>query len=202
MYRDPHYYLQRANLYYEKAIANGLDELDDELVDKLADELDDGLVDELDDGLVEELDELVDELDDRSDDEYIYEYIPIKFPTETIETPQDTIIKPKIQIKPAFKRYFDPVTRHYYKTEKILENSSIDIIPNSKMVEKNADVWYPENKLNIKTIRDPKTGKYYRINKTYNDKGNFSYTYDKLSNVMKKLPGTNYYKPVYRATKK
>ncbi|XWV25800.1 hypothetical protein QJ857_gp1287 [Tupanvirus soda lake] len=173
MNRDPNYYLQRANFYYQRALENGYDPSFDSYTSSDDDQLDDV--------------------------EYEYEYIPIQVVNEeaamTVNKKNDNT-----NIKPAYKRYYDPITKHYYKTEKVLTNKDVKPIP--KDVERNAQVWYPENKLSFKTMRDPDTGKFYRVNKIYDDNGQYSYKYDKLQNEMRKLPGTNYYKPVYRTVKK
>lgn len=141
-----------------------------------------------------ETDNLVDDINDtKSESEY--EYIEIK-PNSNIA------IKPIKQtitnIKPMYKRYFDPVTRHYYRTEKIfndIDNSSCNIEQNTP--KKNPDIWYPQNKLSFKTMRDPISGKYYRINKIYDNNGDYYYKCDELKYNIQKKPGTNYYIPVY-----
>jgi hypothetical protein len=138
-------------------------------------------------------------------DDSEYEYIKID-PVKNKNNIMVKSIKQKISnIKPACKRYFDPVTKHYYRTEKIFEDNSDEYDDNenpSKMVQSNPDVWYPENKLSFKTMRDPDTGKFYRINKVYDKNGNYSYKYNKLNYQAQKKPGTNFYVPVYSLSKK
>ena len=95
------------------------------------------------------------------------------------------------KIKPQYARYYDPITKHYYKT--------IDIIGGniSQNEIKDGNVWFPENKPNVQTFRDPKTGKYYRINKIYDQNGNYTYMNDELVYMAQRPSGTNFYKPVH-----
>ncbi|XWV24570.1 hypothetical protein QJ856_gp1220 [Tupanvirus deep ocean] len=181
MNRDPNYHLQRANFYYQRALENGYDP-----------RLDEYSYTDIDDNDTEDDNDI-------DSEEYEYEYVPIQIVNQET-TPVFNKKNENTNIKPAYKRYYDPITKHYYKTEKVLTNKEVKPIP--KAVEKNAQVWYPENKLSFKTMRDPDTGKFYRVNKIYDDNGQYSYKYDKLQNEMRKLPGTNYYKPVYRTVKK
>lgn len=95
-----------------------------------------------------------------------------------------------IKTKPIHKRYYDPITKHYYKSE-------TNDVPQTK----DPEIWYPENKLSYKTIYDPKTGKYYRVDKIYDGDGNFSYQFNKLNYQACKKPGTNFYRPVYKINK-
>ena len=177
MNKDPNYFLQRANFFYQRAQQNGNEqnEVDNELVD-----------DEL----------IMDEIDDDSDD-FEYEYIKIE-PNVNSDVPNESIVT-TLKIKPQHKRYFDPVTRHYYKTDRMLENINTISLP--KGVGTNAEIWYPENKLSYKTTIDPKTGRFYRVNKIYDDKGKYSYSYDKLTPEIHKRPGSSFYKPFYRCNK-
>lgn len=172
MTKDPNYYLQRAKFYYDRASNNSYD----------------SEIEYIDDDII------VDDIDNNE-----YEYIPFD------QVVIDNVVDEKINIinnkaTKSIQRYYDPITKHYYKNNKILTNEEDKSI--SKIIEMNAEVWYPENKLRYKTVRDIKTGKYYRVNKIYDDKGKYFYTYDRISNEMHKLPGTNYYQPVYRKIQK
>ena len=187
MIRDPYHYLKRAEYFYQRAKKNNC-------ADKLYDDCNDNCnyIDDNNDvynvcnGILDNNNLMYE------DNDYIYEYVNLE--------PVEKII-PKI--KPAYKRYYDPITKHYYKIDKIFEDED-DGTPNETktIVIKDPDVWYPENKLSFRTICDPVTGKYYRINKVYDNNGNYSYQYDKLTNLLQKKPGTNFYKPSYDIAKK
>lgn len=115
----------------------------------------------------------------------------------TMNVPNDSvveeiIIRPK-QIKRGHGRYFDPVTKHYFKTEKVLEDSGIEINPRS------GDVWYPQNDLSYQTIYDPLTGSYYDVEKVYNPRGDYSIQFQKLDYRPTKRPGNNFYQPAYKS---
>lgn len=88
-----------------------------------------------------------------------------------------------LQIKPQYKRYYDPTTKHYYKSadifgidvEKNHNKNKFQNVPDPKtkiFYSKDNKVWYPENKVNS-------TDKH---SKTY---------------VSVKRPGTNFYQPMH-----
>lgn len=122
-------------------------------------------------------------------DDYEYEYVKLE--------PAGTPINIQKQIKPQYKRYFDPITRHYYKTDKIFEDDT-DMVQGTNVIPKNPDVWYPENKLSYQFMKDPETGQIYRINKIYDKNGNYYYTHKPLYYQPEKKIGTSYYQPIYR----
>ena len=99
-------------------------------------------------------------------------------------------------IKPQYARYYDPITKHYYKTADIV-NSGVSHINALQNKIKDGDVWFPENKPSVRTFHDPKTGKYYRINKIYDQNGNYTYTNDELIYMAHKQSGTNFYRPIH-----
>ena len=94
-------------------------------------------------------------------------------------------------IKPSCKRYYDPETRHYFKTNKI---SDMDILPIAKISD---DIWYPEHYPSDNFFRDPISGKLYRIIKIYDTDGNYYFNYKPINHFAVKQPGTSYYKPSY-----
>lgn len=100
------------------------------------------------------------------------------------------------QVQPQYRRYWDPVKRHYYKIDKIFEEDTQVIQPPAP---KDPDIWYPENKLSYQFVRDPETGQLYRVSKTYDASGNYYFDYNKVNYLPEKTPGTNYYRPLYRA---
>ena len=129
------------------------------------------------------------------DDDADYEYVKI----EPTSRPNLAVVpKPKrtpVDIKAPYKRFYDPITRHYYKSEKIF-----DIEPVTKPRE-NPDVWFPENKLSFKTLYDPQTKQYYRVDKVYDKNGTYSYKFDVLEYKPSRAPGTNYYRAGYDLVK-
>jgi len=191
MNRDPYHYLKKADYFYDIANKNNSEpesnysesEYDYEYIKP-------EMIEEDYAGDDSEYMEMEPELETNS--EYDYEYVIIDPPIST--KTEDTCTA---KIKPGYRRYFDPVTRHYYKSDKILEGSENNSIP-VQTSEKYTDIWYPENKLSFKTTRDPKTGKLYRVNKNYDKNGNYSYKYNKLNHGAIKRPGTNYYQPIYQ----
>ena len=106
-------------------------------------------------------------------------YEEIYSPTEEIE-----IVQPLI--KSAYKRYYDPITRHYFKTDKILD---IDMEPDD--IDP-TDVWYPEHQPKNNLIRDPNNGKLYRVNKIYDSDGNYHYQYKPVNHFATKKSSNNY----------
>ena len=122
------------------------------------------------------------------DDDSEYEYVEaVDLEPVIIEEP---VKKPTctVSIKPAYKRYYDPVTRHYYRTDQVL---GID----NTAAAKNADgVWYPENQPERKTARDPVTGEHFRITKVYDSNGNYTHQYEKIHRQPRKAPGTDFYR--------
>ena len=59
-------------------------------------------------------------------------------------------------------------------------------------------MWYPENKLSFRITSDPDTGKYFRVEKVYDEDGNYSHQVKELKFALKKKPGTNFYKADYQ----
>lgn len=190
MNRDPYYYLNKAEYFYKLARKNGYDaSCDYNLNDEDLNDIDNYYICESDDDLI---DDYENECIDEENDDYENEYIDEK---EKEEGEEENDLKKKINIKPAYRRYYDPVTKHYYKTERIFDTNNSE--KSNQMIQSNPDIWYPENKLSFKTMHDPITGKYYRVNKIYDKNGNYSYKYNKLNNRMQKKPGTDYYVPIY-----
>lgn len=168
MNKDPQYYLQKAE-YFNNMVNKY--KLKNEELDDYDNDID------------------LSDLTDNYSDEYEYELIKINTDNKT---PNKQIRQSITNIKPTCKRYFDPVTRHYYRTEDIF----LDDGDNKEKIHSTSnkpDIWYPENKLSFRTIRDPDTGKYYRINKVYDKDGNYSYKYHELDHKMHKRPGINFY---------
>ncbi|MEM0353971.1 MAG: hypothetical protein QXW79_00180 [Thermoplasmata archaeon] len=94
------------------------------------------------------------------------------------------------RLKPGCARFYDPVTKHYYKTSLIFETE-----PTNKVIS--TGIWYPENSLGYCTIRDARTGEYYKVDKTYDNGGNYKIRYHKMVYRPRKFPGSNYYKACY-----
>jgi hypothetical protein len=150
MIRDPNYYLEKADFFYEMSGIIG---------------------------------------DESYDEDMYIEFEPIDIAS---------IDKKKLMsdIKSKYNRYYDPLTKHYYRTEKIFENDGVD--DKNKIIEKDSDIWYFKYKPMFKIVRDINTGKYYRIIKMYNHDGNYCYQYDKLFYRPYKKIGTNFYYPDYK----
>lgn len=124
------------------------------------------------------------------DPEYYLEKADYFYQRAETATPDDIKQIPKCVIKRKIinGRYFDPITKHYYKLEQ----------PETKKIPKNKDgVWFPENKPKHEIITDPETGESYYIKKIYNDNGEYFYEKQKIHCQLHKLPGSNYYKPFY-----
>jgi hypothetical protein len=146
---------------------------------------------------------------DLSDDEYEDEYeefdenveyeecIPLDEPVICNEI--EKVIETPIKINPICKRFYDPLTRHYYNTSRILGQDSVNITltcgHNSQPISKkiNCNTWYPEVSKGYEVIRDPKTGKYYRVKKIYDNDGGYTYRYEGVVNIPKKRPGNSFY---------
>jgi hypothetical protein len=175
--RDPNYYLQKANFFYNRSNNNPIDKKKNNFENY---DLDSEFDYDYDDS------ECVDDYLDNVEDDFEYEYLKL----EPITKLQAIVSN----IKPKYSRYYDPITKHYYRSDKIFDVESAK----NKQPAKNPDIWFPENKLSFKTMKDPKTGKYYRVNKIYDTDGNYKYNYDKLNKKMIKTPGTNYYRPSYK----
>lgn len=175
MNKDPNYYLEKARIFYEKAAL-------DDTIDQSNDPIEQLI-----------LEEEIDLIEDIYDDENPIEIEPgiVAIPDDQHEQNQLEI---NVKIQPGYSRYYDPITKHYYSTAKVLGNED-PLDPIIKLVKKSG-VWYPENKLSYDTIYDPDSNRYYKINKIYNDDGTFTYTYNKIQNKMVKQPGTNYYRPI------
>ncbi|MEM3062512.1 MAG: hypothetical protein QW303_03055 [Nitrososphaerota archaeon] len=94
------------------------------------------------------------------------------------------------RLKPGCARFYDPVTKHYYKTSDIFEAE-----PAKKVIR--SGVWYPENCLSYRTFHDPRTGEYYKVDKMYDDRGNYKIRYHKMVYRPRKPPGSDYYKACY-----
>lgn len=127
------------------------------------------------------------ESSNETSDELSYEYIKLE--------PMNTTSPLVAQIKPQHRRYWDPITKHYYKIDKIFDDNAIIM---NQSVPKDPDVWYPENKPCFQYMKDPTSGQIYKVNKIYNTDGNYEYTYDQVTYLPEKNPGTNYYRPAYR----
>lgn len=110
---------------------------------------------------------------------------------ELVPIEQERNFLPDKNIKPCCKRYYDPINKHYYNTDRMFNPNMDGIVQVGK---KDPDIWYPENKLSFKTVRDT-NGKYYRISKVYDLDGIYSYQYNPLNNLVVKNSGTNYYQP-------
>ena len=114
----------------------------------------------------------------------VTQYVPIIDQVEIVDN---------IDIKPSCRRFYDPVTKHYYNVDRIFSPNANGIVQAAKP---DPDIWYPENKLNFKHIQDPVSGKYYRINKIYDSDGNISFGCKPQNESLVKNPGTNYYRPI------
>lgn len=171
MSRDPNIYLERAKYFNDMANNNNedMDVYTDEYTDEYYGE-------DIDEDIGEDIGENIDDFTDIYTDQIIPNPIPNAIP----------------EIKT--RRYYDPVTKHYYNIDRLFEpNTNPDNI-----VKKDPIIWYPENKLSFKTVTDALTGKFYRVNKVYDADGKYSFTYDPLNKLVEKKPGTNYYRPVYK----
>lgn len=137
-----------------------------------------------------------DEEDDNDNELSQYEYIKLE-PCKIIETntPNEKSDNNNLKIKRDCQRYYDPVTKHYYKTNDIVEQ--IDC-PNDDYEQ---DIWFPKTQPDQKYFYDPKTKKNYKINKIYDKCCNYHYEYDILNYKPKKIIGTNYYRPYYQISK-
>lgn len=164
MIRDPSYYLEKADYFYEMS-----NTIDNEIYDE---EYDDILID-----------------DTCGNDEYMYIVIDPK-ESKTTNRKMVPVIRPK------YGRYYDPLTKHYFRSEKIFESNEAN--KPLKITEKEPDIWYPEVKPRFKIIKDMDTGKYYRITKIYDQDGKYNYQYNKLTYCPYKKIGTNYYQPIYK----
>lgn len=107
---------------------------------------------------------------------------------ETAEIIQEPRTIPRV--KHNHGRYYDPATKHYYKTSDVLE-----AVPAERV--KKSDVWYPENPLSYKTVYDPDTNQHYSIDKVYNSDGTYRLVYRQLKYRPIKYPGMNHYLPNY-----
>lgn len=127
----------------------------------------------------------MDPSDELSDE---YEYIPLdEIQIDNKKKNNDVVINENIRIKPQYSRYYDPTTKHYYRTDKILEN------PDKNNKIKDDDEWFPENQPSKRIIRDPITGQFIKVTKVYQPDGTYRYVYEKINNRMIKRPGTGYY---------
>lgn len=98
-------------------------------------------------------------------------------------------------IKSQFKRFYDPISKHYFKTDKIFGAPIVRNVKPNSVTE--TDVWYPENKPLNRIKYDPKSGKYVMVDKLYDSNGNYAYHYRPIKHSVTKVPGTNYYKSVH-----
>lgn len=158
MIRNPAFYLNKARYFYGSSKNRNIDSITEDEIDNV------------DDAVIEEVVEQ-------------QPYVKIE-PMVLEEVSVDDLATP--EIKKQYARYYDPVTKHYYKTKNILG-----------MNRAPSDVWYPENPLGYKTMRDPKTGKYYRVRKIYDNNGNYQYKPDELVYTAQMQNGTNYYRPLH-----
>ncbi|AGF85086.1 hypothetical protein QJ854_gp696 [Moumouvirus goulette] len=193
MIRDPAYYLKKAKYFYniskqkDNEENNDLDYLESESNDiynnsyKLSSDNYEDTFEELNEESSEEL----------SDNETEYEYIKLE-PVDINE-----LINEKLQdiapIKPRYGRFYDPVSKHYFTIDKIFNNNGIR--PNNKSTR----VWYPENSLSYKYVRDPKTNKLYKTSKNYDDNGNYTQDLREVKRKNIRRPGTTYVVPVYKS---
>ena len=173
MNRDPYYYLQKADHFYRLAERNGYDVQSGRIVSNKNNE---------------EAIEFVSDDDDYTEENYDDEYIEDDDGDYTEELDYTDELKPR-KIAPMTNRLYDPLTKHYYKSSEIPAGIT-------RAVPKNADAWYPENKLPHKTITDPTTGKRYRVYKIYDNNGSYHFEREELVAAFRKKPGTNYYRPV------
>ena len=107
-------------------------------------------------------------------------------------TPEpDKIIFKVPVIHQMYNRYYDPITKHYYRSEKIFGDNPVEHI---KPVV--STIWYPENKPRTGIVYDPKTKQHYQTDKVY---GDGVYTINRKPFLYKpeKRPGSNFYLPVY-----
>ncbi|QGR54159.1 hypothetical protein [Moumouvirus maliensis] len=177
MIRDPAYYLKKAKHFYNISKQN--DDNDD--LDYLESETTDIYDDNVEDSEEE-----------YSDDEEIeYEYV--KFEPVDIDEIVNEKIKDIPPIKARYGRFYDPVSKHYFTIDKIFKNDGIR--PNNK----STGVWYPENSLSYKYVRDPKTNKLYKTSKIYDDNGNYRQNLTEVNRKNIRRPGTTYVVPVYRS---
>ncbi|BCS83424.1 hypothetical protein QLL95_gp0699 [Cotonvirus japonicus] len=133
--------------------------------------------------------ELESEFNPSLESEIDYEYIELQ-PVDI-----DELIREKTSIsanvKPMFKRIYDPITKHYFSVDKIFKNQENDI-----PCEKNG-IWYPEIQPRQEIFQDPKTGQYYRVNKSYDNNGCFNNKYECVKKTVRRRPGTNFYTITY-----
>jgi len=120
-----------------------------------------------------------------------YEYVQVN-PT--------VILAPSVPSAPSvpisglqYKRYYDPVSRHYYRTDDILENSTPQAITDLKF----SGTWFPENRQGFQVITDPQTGITYRVNKIYDANGNFYHECREVQQCLQQDFGTNSFRYVY-----
>lgn len=106
-------------------------------------------------------------------------------------TSKEPVCKVNPNLRIVNKRHYDPIKKHHFKVETLVEEPPQPV--------KKGDTWFPENKLSYRTVRDPQTGDYYNVNKTYDHDGKYSVSYDKLNYRPIKTPGTNFYRPYYYA---
>ncbi len=123
-----------------------------------------------------------------TNDDSEYEYVKIE--------PTGTTSPVVAQVQPQYRRYWDPVKKHYFKIDKIFEDDA-NVVQQAPP-PKDPDIWYPQNKLSYQFVRDPETGELYRASKNYDANGNYYHTYDKMNYCPERVPGTNYYRPLYR----
>ena len=199
MIRDPNVYLRRAQYFHEIAGINN------ELMDNMEECIND--TEYIDDAEYIDDTEYTDDAEYTDDMKYTdhIEYVDDTEYTDDIEymdDPQyvnDGPVKSNknesitSNIKPCCRRYYDPITKHYYNIDRIFNPNTNGIVQAAK---KNPDIWYPENKLSFKTIRDPHSGKYFRISKVYDTEGKYTFKCHPLNKSVVKKPGTNYYRPI------
>lgn len=168
MIKDPDHYLKKANYFYTMSRLND-DDYDDSEYELVMDKVDD----------INDIELVKVKIDSNKN-----QLLP-----QTQTQTQTQCIKPKL--KPGYTRYYDPITKHYYKMENMFDVE----VPEKKITK--TDIWFPENKLSFKTMRDPKTGNYYKVTKIYGKDGNYDYKYEKLNYRPIKKSGNTFYQPSY-----
>lgn len=100
-------------------------------------------------------------------------------------------------IVPEVKRFYDPVTRHYYRTERRLGDSAYVSDCGDVPLRPFTNVWYPENRLSKQIIYDANTHTHKKVTKVYDSDGNYSLLYTNVAYKPIKKPGYNNYIPHY-----
>ncbi|AQN68541.1 hypothetical protein [Saudi moumouvirus] len=187
MIRDPTYYLKKAKHFYnisKQNDDNDLNRLQSES-SEIYNDSDNASENYYENSSEENIDE------ESSEEEIEYEYV--KFEPIDINELVNEKLKNIPPIKPRYGRFYDPVSKHYFTINKIFDNNGIR--PNNKSTH----IWYPENTLSYKYVRDPKTNKLYKTSKIYDDDGNYSQDLIEVKRNNVRRPGTTYVVPVYKS---